>query len=84
MIFHVRVFVSIKESVLDPQGKTVNEALHHLGYQNIEKTRIGKYVTFDLKADTQAVAEKQIKEICDKVLTNPIIETYTYEISADA
>ncbi|HAR63955.1 MAG: phosphoribosylformylglycinamidine synthase [Candidatus Margulisiibacteriota bacterium] len=84
MIFHVKVYVSIKESVLDPQGKTVNEALHHLGYPTVSKTRIGKYITFDIDSNSQLAAEAQIKEVCEKVLTNPIIETFTYDLSADA
>lgn len=84
MLFHVKVYVSIKESVLDPQGKTVNEALHHLGYPGIDKTRIGKYIIFNIQADSQAQADIQIQEVCEKVLTNPIIETYTYDLSADA
>jgi phosphoribosylformylglycinamidine synthase subunit PurS len=80
MNFNVKVYVSIKESVLDPQGKTVNEALHHLGYSEIDNTRIGKYITFTINADNKEKATERAKEASLKVLTNPIIEKFEIEV----
>jgi len=80
VLFNVKVFVSIKEGVLDPQGKTVNEALHHLGYPNISDTRIGKYITFSITSEDKQSAEVTVKEACKRVLTNPIIETFDFTL----
>jgi phosphoribosylformylglycinamidine synthase subunit PurS len=80
MNFKVEVYVSLKESILDPQGKTVNIALGNLGYNNVSKTRIGKYITFNCEADSKKNAEETVRDIANKVLTNQVMETYTYEI----
>ena len=76
----VRVLVSFKESVLDPQGQTVKNALHTLGYDFIESVRQGKVFELDLKGVDRAEAEKIIPEIADKVLANPIIEHFQWSI----
>ena len=78
MLYQIKVFVSIKSDVLDPQGKTVNEALVHLGHNNIKNLRIGKYITFKLSAESLEAMQKQTQEVCEKVLSNPIIESYEY------
>lgn len=75
----VKVYVMLKPTVLDAQGTTVQGGLHSMGYENVEKVRMGKYLELDIKADGQAV-DAQVKEMCDKLLANPVIETYRYEI----
>lgn len=74
----VKVYISLKEGILDPQGKTVGNALKQLGYENVDNVRIGKYVTLDLENGSDP--KKQIDEMCHKLLANPIIEDFTYEI----
>ena len=76
----IRILVSFKESVLDPQGQTVKNALHTLGYGAIRDVRQGKVFEIDLAGTTKADAEKIVPEISDKVLANPIIEKFTWQI----
>ncbi|MBC7350521.1 MAG: phosphoribosylformylglycinamidine synthase subunit PurS [Candidatus Aminicenantes bacterium] len=76
----VRILVSLKESVLDPQGQTVRNALHTLGYQAVRDVRQGKVFEIELEGLDRAEAEKIIPEIADRVLANPIIEKFSWEI----
>ena len=78
-----RVLVSFKDSVLDPQGQTVKNALHTLGYGSVRDVRQGKVFEIDLAGVSKEDAEKIIPEISDKVLANPIIEKFTWQIVED-
>jgi phosphoribosylformylglycinamidine synthase len=80
-MYFVKVFVTYKESVLDPQVEAVKGAVHRLGYDEIDEIRIGKY--FEIKvAKSDRPVEEAIEEICDKLLANVNMETYRYEIVA--
>ena len=74
----VKVYVTLKESVLDPQGKAVEGAMHRLGYQQTSDVRIGKFIEFGMTDD--ACTDENIKEICAKLLANTVIEDFRYEI----
>ncbi len=76
----VKVFVSLKEGVLDPQGKAVERSLHALGYEEVQNVRMGKYLEFDLNAPSHNDAEVRIREMCEKLLANPVIEDYRFEM----
>jgi len=76
----VRVLISFKDSVLDPQGQTVKNALHSLGYNFVKDVRQGKVFELELEGISEEKAKKIIPEISDKVLANPIIEKFTWEI----
>ncbi len=76
----VRILVSLKDSVLDPQGQTVKNALHTLGYDSIKDVRQGKVFELELEGISEKEAEKIIPEISDKVLANPIIEKFSWQI----
>ncbi len=76
----VRILVSFKDSVLDPQGQTVKNALHTLGYGFIKDVRQGKVFELDLKDVPLAELEKVVPEVSDKVLANPIIEKFSWQI----
>jgi phosphoribosylformylglycinamidine synthase len=76
----VRVLVSFKDSVLDPQGQTVKNALHTLGYKNISDVRQGKVFEVDITDMSDVDIKRIIPEISNKVLANPIIEKFTWEI----
>lgn len=76
----VRILVSLKPSVLDPQGQTVRNALHTLGYQSVKDVRQGKVFEIELENIDRAEVEKIVPEIADKVLANPIIEKFSWEI----
>ena len=75
-----RVFVTLKPSVFDPQGHTIVEALHSLGYGDVADVRQGKYFELDLKAPNTAAAEKMAAEVADRVLANPVIESFRVEL----
>jgi phosphoribosylformylglycinamidine synthase len=76
-----RVFVTLKKSVFDPQGKTIGDALHTLGYTLVQDVRQGKYFELDLAAAVSpAEAQKQVTEIAEKVLSNPVIESCRVEV----
>jgi phosphoribosylformylglycinamidine synthase PurS subunit len=76
----IRILVSLKDSVLDPQGQTVKNALHTLGYGSIKDVRQGKVFELELEGISMKEAEKIIPEISDKVLANPIIEKFSWQI----
>ena len=76
----VRVFVTLKPSVFDPQGRTIADALHAMGYDGVRDLRQGKYFELDLDADTVDVAKKLADEVADKLLANPVIESYRIEV----
>lgn len=76
----VRVLVSFKDSVLDPQGQTVKNALHTLGYEFVRDVRQGKVFEIELDGISQEEVKKLVPEISDKVLANPIIEKFSFEI----
>ncbi|MGX7196594.1 phosphoribosylformylglycinamidine synthase subunit PurS [Enterococcus olivae] len=78
-MYLVKVYVTYKESVLDPQGEAVKGAVHRLGFNTIEEIRIGKYFEIKVSASEESV-ETVIEEICDKLLANVNMETYRYEI----
>jgi phosphoribosylformylglycinamidine synthase subunit PurS len=75
-----RVFVTLKRSVFDPQGRTIVDALQSLGYQNVADVRQGKYFELDLATTERAQAERLAADVADKVLANPVIESYRVEV----
>ena len=79
----VRILVSFKDSVLDPQGQTVKNALHTLGYDGVREVRQGKVFELELAGVSEEEAGKLVPEIARKVLANPIIEKYTWQIVKD-
>lgn len=82
-MYDVKVYVTYKDSVLDPQGEVVKGAVHRLGYGEIDDVRIGKY--FEIKVNgSERPIEMVIEEICDKLLANVNMETYRYEIEEEA
>ncbi len=76
----VRILVSFKDSVLDPQGQTVTNALHTMGYDAVKNVRQGKVFDLDLEGLTRKEAEALVPEIARRVLANPIIEKFDWEI----
>lgn len=79
---NVRVYVTPKEGILDPQGATVERALPALGFQGVAGVRIGKFIEFTLQAEgaDAGQARGQIDDMCRRLLANPIIEDYRFEI----
>jgi phosphoribosylformylglycinamidine synthase subunit PurS len=75
-----RVFVTLKASVFDPQGQTIADALHSLGYSGVGDVRQGKYFEVEVDAPSADAARALVTDIADKVLANPVIETHRIEI----
>ncbi|WP_338554592.1 phosphoribosylformylglycinamidine synthase subunit PurS [Paenibacillus sp. KS-LC4] len=74
------VYVTIKENVLDPQGTAVQGALHSMGFAEVGKVRIGKYLELELGDIDRSEAEQRIKEMCEKLLANTVVEDYRFEL----
>lgn len=78
-MYKVKVFVTLKESVLDPQGTAVKNSLNSLNYKEIADVRIGKYMELIVDKSDRNIDEV-VNEVCDKLLANPVIENYRYEV----
>ncbi|MEM9165011.1 MAG: phosphoribosylformylglycinamidine synthase subunit PurS [Cyanobacteria bacterium P01_F01_bin.4] len=78
--YQAEIYVTLRPSVLDPAGTAVRSGLEHMGYDNVERVRIGKYIEVSLTADDEAAAQQQLDRICDQLLANPVIENYRIEI----
>jgi phosphoribosylformylglycinamidine synthase subunit PurS len=76
----VKIYVTMKKTVLDPQGKAVLHALHELGFQSVQSTRVGRFIELDVKGKDKKSVEKQVHQMCDKLLANSVIEEYSFEI----
>ncbi len=79
-MYLARVYVTLKPTVNDPQGLTIRGALHSLGFANVESVRAGKYLEVSLAAKDRKKAEKQLTEMGRKLLANPVIEDYRFEL----
>jgi phosphoribosylformylglycinamidine synthase len=75
-----KIIVMPKKTVLDPQGKTVKHALESMNFTGIKEVRIGKFMEIELEGGNKAELQKKVDEACHKLLSNPVIEEYTFEI----
>ena len=75
----VKIYVTLRESVLDPQGSAVMGALHTMGYNEVADVRIGKYLELQVD-DSEREIDVIVKEMCEKLLTNTVIEDYRYDV----
>lgn len=75
-----KIIITPKKAVLDPQGKTVQNALEHMGYTGISAVHVGKYLEVELSGSDKETARKALDEACHRFLSNPVIEDYKLEI----
>lgn len=75
-----KIFVTLKRTVLDPQGAAVLSALDALGYKSVKDVRVGKYLELSLESSDRQQAEREVREMCGKLLANPVIEEFSYTI----
>ncbi len=75
-----KIIVMPKRTVLDPQGKTIKHALESMSFTGIKDVRIGKFIEVELTGSNKVALKKKIDEACHKLLSNPVIEEYTFEI----
>ncbi|MGX1195495.1 phosphoribosylformylglycinamidine synthase subunit PurS [Metabacillus sp. SLBN-84] len=78
-MYKVKVFVTLRESVLDPQGSAVQHALHSMNYKEVNDVRIGKYMELAIEK-TERDLDATVREMCEKLLANTVIEDYRYEV----
>jgi len=83
-VLKAKIFITLKNGVVDPQGITIKGALESLGYEGIASVRLGKYIQLELNTKKRKEAENNIEEICQKLLANPVIENYRYEIEKES
>jgi phosphoribosylformylglycinamidine synthase len=78
--YQAQIYVTLRPSVLDPAGTAVQSGLHHMGFEGVEQVRIGKYIEVTLTAEDEASARQQLDQMCDQLLTNPVIENYHFDL----
>lgn len=81
-MLQANIYVTLKKEVLDPQGEAVSRSLQVLGYQGVQEVRIGKLIQIILDSDDPEAASRQLEEMSDKLLANPVIEDFRVEIVA--
>ena len=79
--YHARIYVTLRPSVLDPAGTAVESGLKQLGYEGVEGVRIGKYIELNLIAADESDANAKLDLMCDRLLANPVIENYRFELT---
>jgi phosphoribosylformylglycinamidine synthase len=79
-MFLARVYVTLKPTVNDPQGLTIRGALHSLGFDGVDSVRAGKYMEIHIDAADRGTAEASVREMCEKLLANPVIEDFRFEL----
>ncbi|MEW5768578.1 MAG: phosphoribosylformylglycinamidine synthase subunit PurS [bacterium] len=80
-MYLAKIYITLKQGLLDPQGVTVKHALDSMGYAGVAEVRFGKYLELKLNSSGQAKAEEEVKEMCDRLLANPVIEDYRIEVT---
>ena len=79
-MLEAKVYVTLKKTVADPQGLIVKHALDSLGYLEVENVRVGKLLTLNLRLEDKEEARQRLEQMCQKLLSNPIIEDYSFTI----
>jgi phosphoribosylformylglycinamidine synthase PurS subunit len=79
-MYLAKIYVTLKTTVNDPQGLTVKGGLHTLGFDNVQSVRIGKYMEVRLGETDGSKAKEQVREMCRKLLANPVIEDFRFEL----
>ena len=79
-MFKAKVLIKRRPSILDPQGKAVEIGAKHLGLTNVQNTRIGKFIEFDVDVKDKSTAEKEVNLYCNKLLSNPIMEDFEFTL----
>jgi len=79
-MYLAKVYITLKPTVNDPQGLTIKGALHNLGFSSVEDVRAGKYLELKIAEKDTASARDRVDEMCRKLLANPVIETYRFDL----
>ena len=79
-MYLAKVYITLKPTVNDPQGLTIKGALHNLGFASVEDVRAGKYIELRIEETDANKANEQVNKMCHKLLANPVIENYRFEL----
>ena len=79
----VRVFVTPRKGILDPQGRAVESSLQSLGFKNVSAVKVGKYITLEVEARSASEARDEAKKMCEALLANPVIEDFHFEVDGE-
>ena len=79
-MFRSKIVVTLRKSILDPQGKAVERGIHSLGFSAVKNVRMGKFVALELETDSKEDAERMVNEVSRKLLENPVMEDFSYAI----
>jgi len=79
-MYLAKVYITLKPTVNDPQGLTIQGGLHLLGFDTVKSVRAGKYLELRIEESERAAAEVKVKEMCQKLLANPVIEDFRFEL----
>jgi phosphoribosylformylglycinamidine synthase PurS subunit len=79
----IKVFITPRKGILDPQGRAVAQALQSLGFAGVGDVKVGKYIVLELDAPSAAAAREQARTMCEQLLSNPNIEDYAFEVAGE-
>ena len=79
-VYRSKIVVTLRKSILDPQGKAIEHGVHSLGFEKVKDVRIGKFIELNVQTDDKTEAEQITKEVCEKLLANPIMEDFSFSV----
>ena len=79
-MYHSNISITLRKSILDPQGKAVEHAIHTLGLSSVQGVRIGKHIELSIDSPSKEDAEKITEQVCKKLLANPVMEDYSFTV----
>ena len=79
-MYLARVYIRLRPTVSDPQGRTIRGGLHQLGFDGVSSVRAGKYMEITLEAESESAASEQLRQMCDRLLASPVIEDYRFDL----
>ncbi|OWZ84743.1 phosphoribosylformylglycinamidine synthase subunit PurS [Natranaerobius trueperi] len=79
-MFRAQIKVNLKTGVLDPQGEAIKDSLHSMNFNEVNDVKVGKLITLSLEDNDREQLEKRVEQMCERLLTNPVIENYQYEL----
>ena len=81
-LISAKIYITLKPTVNDPEGITVKNGLHSLGFDIVDSVRFGKYIEVNLSTDDVNQASEEVEDMCQKLLANPVIEQYSFEMAS--
>jgi len=79
-VYHSNISITLRKSILDPQGKAVEHAIHTLGLYSVQGVRIGKHIELSIDSASKEEAENITEQVCKKLLANPVMEDYSFTV----